>query len=283
MAWPWGGVETRLAHANLAGAIRGCAISVAALSVSLAMLVAIAVMIGSFRETVDLLGGADAARRPVRRHGAALEPRRAGHHLGGPRVGRRRRPGRRGRRSLPGADVPFRDRLIVLGAGDFRVLLDHGALVFKAPRDGAAVAAHRRSAATSSWSRRACRCGSASASASTLSCRRLPGRAASASPRSTSTTRPIAASWSWTARPSSATSAIQRPTSLSVYLRAGRDAETRAVAAHGQLGAAHRAVHPHQHDRCERKCCASSTPRSRSPTGSRPSPSWWPCLASRAR
>ena len=32
--------------------------------------------------------------------------------------------------------LPFRDRLIVAGAGDFHVLLSHGALVFKAPRDG---------------------------------------------------------------------------------------------------------------------------------------------------
>ena len=49
-AWP--GIEARLAHANLTGAIRRLSVSVAALSVSLAMLVAIAVMIGSFRETV---------------------------------------------------------------------------------------------------------------------------------------------------------------------------------------------------------------------------------------
>ena len=46
------GIESRLAHANLAHAIPRLSVSVAALAVSLAMLVAIAVMIGSFRETV---------------------------------------------------------------------------------------------------------------------------------------------------------------------------------------------------------------------------------------
>jgi putative ABC transport system permease protein len=36
---------------------------------------------------------------------------------------------------------PFRDRRLVLGSGDFRVLLEHGGLVFKAPRDGRAALA----------------------------------------------------------------------------------------------------------------------------------------------
>ena len=46
------GVEGLLAHANLTSAIPRLSISVAALAVSLAMMVAIAVMIGSFRDTV---------------------------------------------------------------------------------------------------------------------------------------------------------------------------------------------------------------------------------------
>jgi putative ABC transport system permease protein len=46
------GVEGVLAHAHLAAAIPRLAISIAALSVSLAMMVAVAVMIGSFRDTV---------------------------------------------------------------------------------------------------------------------------------------------------------------------------------------------------------------------------------------
>jgi hypothetical protein len=46
------GVSGELAAGNLSGAIPRVGISVAALSVSLAMMVAIAVMVGSFRETV---------------------------------------------------------------------------------------------------------------------------------------------------------------------------------------------------------------------------------------
>ena len=46
------GVEGLLAHANLAAAIPRLSISVAALAVSLSMMVAMAVMIGSFRDTV---------------------------------------------------------------------------------------------------------------------------------------------------------------------------------------------------------------------------------------
>ena len=48
----WGRVEGRLAHANLGAAIPRLSISVAALAASLAMMVAIAIMVGSFRETV---------------------------------------------------------------------------------------------------------------------------------------------------------------------------------------------------------------------------------------
>jgi putative ABC transport system permease protein len=45
-------VEGRLANANLAGAIPRIAISVAALAMSLSMMVAIAVMVSSFRQTL---------------------------------------------------------------------------------------------------------------------------------------------------------------------------------------------------------------------------------------
>ena len=48
---------------NLSAAVPRLSISVAALAVSLSMMVAVAVMIGSFRETVSLLGRADAAGR----------------------------------------------------------------------------------------------------------------------------------------------------------------------------------------------------------------------------
>lgn len=130
----------RLAHANLSAAAPRLAVSVAALVVSLAMLAAIAVMVGSFRETVaywvgqtlqaDLFvavpdggrGGApggvsEAAERRIASHPAVVAVD--------------------GFRSV---DLPYGPDgdLIVLGAGRFDVLLEHGALLFKAPADGRA-------------------------------------------------------------------------------------------------------------------------------------------------
>jgi putative ABC transport system permease protein len=70
-------VEGRLANANLAGAIPRVSISVAALAVSLSMMVAIAVMIGSFRETVvywvEQTLQADLYMRPATRHNIAAD------------------------------------------------------------------------------------------------------------------------------------------------------------------------------------------------------------------
>ena len=132
----WLGIEGRLAYANLTGAIGRLSVSVAALAVSLAMLVAIAVMIGSFRETViywvaqtlraDLYVAT--ARRSNLDAQATISTTLEQAIAGDPDVD--------GVDRFRALSVTFRDRLIVLGSGDFKVLLDHGALVFKAPADG---------------------------------------------------------------------------------------------------------------------------------------------------
>ncbi len=131
----WMPLEGELARTNLGGAIRRVSISVAALAVSLAMMVAIAIMIGSFRETVAYWVGqtlqADlfvaAGRSPagtratvsadveaaLRAHDAVLAVD-----------------------SFRSLDLPYRDGLIVVGAGRFDVMLEHGNLLFKAPSDG---------------------------------------------------------------------------------------------------------------------------------------------------
>ena len=133
-------IEGLLAHANLSAAVSRLAVSVAALAVSLAMLAAIAIMVGSFRETVaywvgqtlqaDLFvsvpdggrvgpsaGVSEAAERRIASHPAVVAVD--------------------GFRSV---DLPYGPDgdLIVLGAGRFDVLLEHGALLFKAPADGPA-------------------------------------------------------------------------------------------------------------------------------------------------
>jgi putative ABC transport system permease protein len=136
------GVEGQLAHANLSGAIPRLAVSIAALAVSLSMMVAIAIMIGSFRETVIYWVGqtlqADLYMSTARRSSLdtqssisqELETAVTSH----PAVAAVDRF-----RTL---NLLYDERLTVLGTGDFRVLLDHGNLVFKEPADGRAALRH---------------------------------------------------------------------------------------------------------------------------------------------
>ena len=129
-------IEGRLAHSNLAGTIPRLSISVAALAISLAMLVAIAIMIGSFRETliywVHQTLQADLYLRPATRNNVATEATlspevelAAAAHPSVAAVDRFRN-----------FDLSYREGLITLGTGDFTVLLDHGKLLFKEPDDG---------------------------------------------------------------------------------------------------------------------------------------------------
>jgi len=132
------GVEGALAHANLAGAIPRIAVSVAALAVALSMMVAIAIMIGSFRETVTYWVGqtlqADlylaTARRSSLDTQATVSPELEGIIRQHPSVAAVDR--------FRSASLLYDGRLIVLGAGDFPVLLERGHLLFKEPSDGAA-------------------------------------------------------------------------------------------------------------------------------------------------
>ena len=134
----WFGVEGLLAHANLSASVSRLAVSVAALVVSLAMLAAIVIMVGSFRETVGYWVGqtlrgdlfvATAGRTPVGPAvtiSAAAERRISAH------------PAVVALDSFRNVDLPYGpdDDLIILGAGDFEVLLEHGGLLFKTPADG---------------------------------------------------------------------------------------------------------------------------------------------------
>ena len=137
----WLGIELTLARANLGAAIRRVSISVAALVVSLAMMVAIAIMIGSFRETViywigqtlqaDLFVSA-ARQSPVGdRSGVSIEVENA----------IRSHPGVIAVDGFRGVDVPYGESLVTVGSGRLDVLLAHGNLLFKAPTDGRAAVA----------------------------------------------------------------------------------------------------------------------------------------------
>jgi putative ABC transport system permease protein len=132
------GVEGQLAHANVSGAIPRLAVSIAALAVSLSMMVAIAIMIGSFRETVIYWVGqtlqADLYMSTARRSSldtqSSISQELEAAVTSYPAVAAVDRF-----RTL---NLLYDGRLTVLGTGDFGVLLAHGNLVFKEPADGKA-------------------------------------------------------------------------------------------------------------------------------------------------
>lgn len=129
-------IEGRLANANLTGAIPRISISVAALAVSLSMMVAIAVMIGSFRQTViywvEQTLKADLYMRPATRNNVAddivFSPEAERIVASHPMVAAADR--------FRNFDIPYGGGLVTLGTGEFEKQLKHGNLVFKAPADG---------------------------------------------------------------------------------------------------------------------------------------------------
>ena len=131
----WLNVECRLAYANLGSAIPRLSISVAALAVSLAMMVAIAIMVGSFRETVVYWVGqtlqADLYAASARQ-GSATDPVAISSEVEATIA---RHPAVVAIDGFASVDVAYGDSLIVVGSGRFGVLLEYGGLLFKAPED----------------------------------------------------------------------------------------------------------------------------------------------------
>jgi putative ABC transport system permease protein len=133
---PWLRVEADLARGNIGAATGRLAISVGALAMSIAMVVAIAVMVGSFRETViywvgqtlqgDLFVSTTESARAAGGIGlsAHVEETIEAH------------PSVIAIDAFYGVDVAYGDSLVIVGSGRFDVLLQHGNLVFKAPPDG---------------------------------------------------------------------------------------------------------------------------------------------------
>ena len=126
-------VEGLLAHANLSAAIPRVSISVAALAVSLSMMVAIAIMIGSFRDTVVYWVGqplqADLFIGPGVRPTVGSEQTLSDEVISAVRA----HPGVAAVDSFRNVDLTYRGNLVVLGAGTFDVVLEHGSLLFKSP------------------------------------------------------------------------------------------------------------------------------------------------------
>ena len=128
-------IEGRLARASVEGGISRISISVAALAVSLSMMVAVAVMVGSFRETVNYWVGqtlkADlyvAPSRGSRTSRVTISPEieeTIRHH-----------PAVAAIDGFASFDIEYGGRLVMLGAGHFDTLLEHATLLFKTPADG---------------------------------------------------------------------------------------------------------------------------------------------------
>ncbi len=135
------GVEGVLAHAHLSSAIPRLSISIAALSVSLAMMVAVAVMIGSFRDTVVYWVGQTLQADLF--IGPGVQPTTgSGQSLSNTVVEAvRAHPGVEAVDTFRNLDLVYQGNLVVLAAGQFDVVLSHGALLFKAPADGRAALA----------------------------------------------------------------------------------------------------------------------------------------------
>jgi putative ABC transport system permease protein len=125
------GVEGRLAHAYLTASIPRLGISVAALSMSLSMMVAIAVMVASFRETVIYWVGqtlqADLFVSPGRLDSAAGAPtispeveRVVSAHPAVAAIDRFRR-----------RELSYEGALVGVSSGDMQIRRDFGGMLFK--------------------------------------------------------------------------------------------------------------------------------------------------------
>lgn len=126
-------IEGRLANANLAGAIPRLSISVAALAVSLSMMTAVAILIGSFRETVvywvEQTLQADLYLRPATRHNVATDATFSNDAVALIAAN----PAIAAADPFRNFDVPYAGGLVTVGAGEFGIVLARGKLLFKDP------------------------------------------------------------------------------------------------------------------------------------------------------
>jgi putative ABC transport system permease protein len=128
------GIVGRLAAASLPASLRRTSIASAALSLATGMMIAVALMVGSFRETVriwvDQTVSSDLWLRPSKglsNAQAALFPAEVGDEV-------RKVPFVAQIDRIRGRDVIYQDAIVSVGSGDFDVAADHGALPMITPR-----------------------------------------------------------------------------------------------------------------------------------------------------
>jgi len=133
------GIEGRLATSQIRASTQRLSISVAALTVALALTVAIAVMVGSFRQTVlywvDQTMGADLYVRPGTPPRSQSPPTFSEETI---RI-LRAHPAVLAFDGYRAMDLPFKDRVVKLGTGDFDVQLRHGRIALKTAGDAKAM------------------------------------------------------------------------------------------------------------------------------------------------
>lgn len=133
------GIEGRLAASQIRASTHRLSVSVAALAVSLALTVAIAVMVGSFRQTVlywvDQTLGADLYVRPGTPPRSQSPPTFSEATI----KTLREHPAVLAFDGYRSMDLPYQDRIIKLGTGDFEVQMQHGRIAMKTRGDAKAM------------------------------------------------------------------------------------------------------------------------------------------------
>jgi putative ABC transport system permease protein len=131
------GVALTLASANLRAAIQRVSISIAALAVALGMMVAISIMVGSFRDTVSYWVGetmvADIYARPVTRTSATDEGEISDDAIAAVRSD----PQVAAVYPFTTQELSYQGEPIVVGSGDFETFLRYGRLLYKSPANAA--------------------------------------------------------------------------------------------------------------------------------------------------
>jgi len=130
------GVPGTLAAVSLPASLRRTAIATAALAIAIGMMIAVALMVGSFRQTVNVWVNqtvkSDLWVRPsttLSNTSAALFPESISADLSGI-------PGVAAIDRFRGRDLLFRDSIIAVGSGDFDVAMKFGDIPMVKPRSG---------------------------------------------------------------------------------------------------------------------------------------------------
>lgn len=129
------GIEGRLAAGQVGASTGRLSVSVAALAVSLALTLAIAIMVGSFRQTVMLWVnqgmGADLYLRPASPPRATNLPSFSAETV----VRLQQHPQVAAVDGYRALDIPYQDRMVKLGTGDYKLQIERAGVAMKTAGD----------------------------------------------------------------------------------------------------------------------------------------------------